>query len=65
MNRITTTVKLQIATAAIRFSWGLLSAAESLQAQGERMEAWADRRADRWGCLDEVLATVTEKTAGA
>jgi hypothetical protein len=64
MNRITT-IKRHVAKTAIRFSWAVLSAAERLEAQGERMEAWADRRAERWGCLDEALATVTEKASEA
>ena len=49
MNRVTTTIKRHIATAASRFSWAVLYSAETQQAQGERVEARAHRLAERWG----------------
>jgi hypothetical protein len=65
MNCITTAIKRQIATAAIRHSWTLLRAAEHHRALSERMEARAHRLAERWGCVDEALAALTEKAAEA
>lgn len=60
MTRITTALACRIAAALIRRSWALQSAAERHQARGERMEAWAHLLAERWGCVDVVLSTLTE-----
>ncbi|MCK1540702.1 hypothetical protein IVB12_01530 [Bradyrhizobium sp. 179] len=64
MNRITIAARHRIVTAAIQFSWAVQSAGQRKQALGDRMEAWAHRRAVRWGCVDDVLATITTETLG-
>lgn len=61
MNRITTAVRHRIVTAAIKCSWAVLAAGARKQAFGERMEAWANRLAVRWRCVDTVLATITRE----
>jgi hypothetical protein len=62
MNCITSALTCHIATTAIKCSWSILSAGERVQALGERAEAWAHRLAARWGCVDDVLATITIET---
>jgi hypothetical protein len=57
MKRITTA----LAAAALRSSWNIQNAAARTQSHGERMEAWAHRLAVRWGCVDEVITTVTNE----
>lgn len=59
MKRITTMTARIIATAALRQSWTILSAATRIQSQGERLEAWANRVAVRRGFVDDILHTVT------
>ncbi|MCW2082711.1 hypothetical protein ABIE85_006627 [Bradyrhizobium diazoefficiens] len=61
MNRITTAASRRIVTAAIKLSWVVQTAGERKQALGERMEAWANRLAVRWRCVDTVLATITRE----
>lgn len=62
MKCITTIITRTIATAVLRHSWAVQSAAERRQAQGERLEGWAHRVAVRWGCVDDMLHTVTVET---
>jgi hypothetical protein len=76
MKRITTALTHQsrsernIATATasvrlrrdIKLSWAIQSAGDRKQARRERLEAWAHRLAVRWGCVDDVLATITAET---
>lgn len=59
MNSITTAITSRIATALVRRSWAIQDAAARSQARGERMEAWANRVAARWGVVDTVVPTVT------
>jgi hypothetical protein len=59
MKSITTAIARTVATAALRRSWDIESSSARRQARGERMEAWAERLAVRWGCVDDVTATVT------
>lgn len=61
MNRITAATARIIATAALRLGWTILDVAINVQARGERLEAWAGRLAARWGCEDDVIATVTSE----
>ena len=65
MKCITTAITRHIAAAAIGCSWAILSAAERHKARGERMEAWAQGLAERWGCVDGALATLTSETLGS
>jgi len=65
MNRITTTIARTVATAALRRSWNIMSAAERTQAQLERMEAGAHRLAVHWGCVDDVMVTVTSEAVSS
>jgi hypothetical protein len=62
MSRITTALTRYIATVALRCSWAILNTAERHRALGERMEAWAHGLAVRWGCVDDVLLTITNET---
>jgi hypothetical protein len=64
MNYITTALTCHIASAAIKCSWAILSAGERVRALGERVEGWAHRLAVRWGCVDDVLATITTEILG-
>jgi hypothetical protein len=59
MKRIATAIIANIATTAVRQSWAMQDAAARCQARGERMEAWANRLAARWGVVEPVLTTVT------
>jgi hypothetical protein len=61
MKRITTIIARTFAAACIRRSWNTMRAAERALARGERMEAWANRLAVRWSCVDDVIATVTSQ----
>lgn len=61
MNRVTTAIIATIAAAAVRQSWAIQDAAARRQARGERMEAWANRLAARWGVVEPVLSTVTSE----
>jgi hypothetical protein len=60
--RITTAIKRRLATAAIRRSWLTIKAAERHLERGLRLEAWAHRLAERWGCVDDALATLTNQS---
>lgn len=62
MNCTTTAITRRIATAAVRYSWTILRTAERHRALGARMEARAHRLAVRWGCVDDVLATLDSET---
>jgi hypothetical protein len=62
MQRITTAVTHRIIATAIKWSWAIQTAGERKQARGARLEAWADRLAIRWGCADDVLATIATET---
>jgi hypothetical protein len=62
MNRITTAVTHRLVAAAIKLSWAVQTAGERKRALGERMETWAHRLAVRWGCVDDVLATIATET---
>ncbi|TYO67575.1 hypothetical protein FXV83_05285 [Bradyrhizobium hipponense] len=62
MKRITTALTHRLVATAIKWSWAVQTAGERKQALGERMEAWAHRLAVRWGCVDDVLATITTET---
>lgn len=62
MQRITTTLTHRIIATAIKCSWAIQTAGERTQALGQRMEAWVDRLTVRWGCVDDVLATITTET---
>jgi hypothetical protein len=59
--KCTTAITRHIATAAMRCSWAILSAAERLRAKAERMEDWAYRLARWGGCVDDMLATLTNE----
>jgi len=61
MQSITTAIIANIAAAAVRHSWAIQDAAARRQARGERMEAWANRLAARWGVVEPVLSTVTSE----
>ncbi|MBR1189218.1 hypothetical protein [Bradyrhizobium sp. AUGA SZCCT0160] len=61
MKRITTAIACTIATAALRHSWAIQNAAARDQARGEHMEARVHRLATRWGCVDDMIATVTSE----
>ncbi|MET4426301.1 hypothetical protein [Bradyrhizobium sp. RT3a] len=58
MNRITTATRHRIVATAIKWSWAIQTAGERKQTRGVRLEAWADRLAVRWGCANDVLATI-------
>jgi hypothetical protein len=64
MNRITTAITRHIATAAIRCGWAILRAAENHRARGEHLTTWAEHLAERRGCVDDVLATLTNEALG-
>ena len=64
MNRITTAIISHVATALVRRSWAIQSAAERSQARGKRMEAWANRLADRWDVGDTVVTTLLTEALG-
>jgi len=64
MNRITTAITRRIAAAAIRHSWAVQNAAARHRARGERMEAWAHRLAEQWGCVDEALIAASREALG-
>jgi len=61
MKCITTAIIATIAAAAVRYSWAIQDAADRRQARGERVEAWANRLAARWGVIEPVLSTVTSE----
>ena len=61
MDSITAIVVRCIATAAIRGSWSTMSVAESQHARAERIEAWATGLAVRWGCDEDVRATLASE----
>jgi hypothetical protein len=65
MKCITTAIIRSIAAAVLRRSWDIQRSAAYTQARGERMEAWAERLAVRWGCVDDVIATVTSEALGS
>ena len=60
MKRNTTAITSTHA-AAMWNSWAIQDAEARIQARGERMEAWADPLAARWGCVDTVLAPITRE----
>ena len=65
MKRITTAITHRVATAAIRGSWAILGAAESLRALGERMEGRAHHLAVQWDCDDDAMDTLTNEALGS
>lgn len=62
MKSITTALTHRLVATAIKLSWTVQTAGERKQARGARWEAWAHRLAVRWGCVDDVLATITTET---
>ena len=64
MNCITTALTCHIAATAIKCSWAILSAGERVRALGECVGACAHRLAVRWGCVDDVLATIATEILG-
>ena len=61
MKHVTTAISHPGVTAAIKCSWAVQTSGERKQALGERMEAWAHRLAVRWGCVDDVITTITSE----
>lgn len=65
MHHIIHIIARRIAVSAIRASWAIMDTAARRQALGERLEAWANRWAVRYGCVDDVIATVTSDALSA
>ena len=61
MKRSTTAARQRIAVASIRGAWATIRTGERVQRLGERMEAGAQRLADRWRCGDQALDALTEE----
>jgi hypothetical protein len=59
MKRITTAIICRIATAMVRQSADIRDGAEHL---ADRMEAWANQTAARWGVIDDVVAALNNET---
>jgi len=62
MKRITTIIICRIATAMVRRSADIRDRAEHL---ADRMEALANRTAERWGVIDDVVPPSTTKPKAA